>query len=69
MKQDAEELYNDPMQPISKDNLFREIEMAELDNRKNESLQAAEVFDKKTKTQKNKRWLEKNWRDNNKNAR
>ena len=55
MKQDAEELYDDPMQRISKDNLFREIEMAELNNRKNESLQAAEVFDKKTKTQKNKR--------------
>ena len=64
MKQDAEEQYNDAMQRISKDDPFRKIKMAELNNRRNESLEAAEAFDKKTKTQKNKRWLEKNWRVN-----
>ena len=55
MKKDAEEQYNDTMQRVSKDDPFREIKMAELNNRRNESLEAAEAFDKKTKTQKNKR--------------
>ena len=55
MKQDTEEQYNDAMQRISKNDPFREIKMAELNNRRNESLEAAEAFDKKTKTQKNKR--------------
>ena len=41
---------------------FREIKMAELNNRRNESLEAAEAFDKKTKqkNQKNNRLLGKN---------
>ena len=34
---------------------FREIKMAELNNRRNESLGAAEAFDKKTKKQKRKK--------------
>ena len=34
--------------------------MAELNNRRNESLEAAEAFDKKAKTQKNNRLLERN---------
>ena len=49
MKQDAKEQYNDAMQRICKDDLFREIRVAELNNRRNESLEAAEAFDKKTK--------------------
>ena len=54
MKKDAEEQYNDTMQRVSKDDPFREIKMAELNNRRNESLEAAEAFDKKTKKQKRK---------------
>ena len=54
MKQDAEEQYNGTMRQISKDDPFREIKMAELNNRRNESLEAAQIFDKKTKKQKRK---------------
>ena len=60
MKKAAEEQYNGTMQQISKDDPFREIKMAELNNRRNESLEAAEAFDKKAKTQKNNRLLERN---------
>ena len=49
MEQGAEEQYNDTMQRISKDDPFREIKMAEVNNRRNENLEAAEAFDKKTK--------------------
>ena len=49
MKQDAQEQYDDAMQRISKDDPFREIKMEKLNNRRNESLEAAEAFDKKTK--------------------
>ena len=49
MEQGAEEQYNDAMQRISKDDPFREIKMAEVNNRRNENLEAAEAFDKKTK--------------------
>ena len=55
MKKDAEEQYNDTMQRVSKDDPFREIKMAELNNRRNESLEAAEAFDKKAKKQKHKK--------------
>ena len=55
MKQDAKEQYNDTMQRISKDDTFWEIKMAELNNRRNESLEAAEAFDKKAKKQKRKK--------------
>ena len=55
MKQDVEERHNDAMQRISKDDTFREIKMAELNNRRNESLEAAEAFDKKVKKQKRKK--------------
>ena len=55
MNQDAQEQYDDAKQRISKDDPFREIKMAEFNNRRNESLETAEAFDKKTKTQKNKR--------------
>ena len=48
-KQDAKEQYNDAMQRICKDDPFREIKVAELNNRRNESLETAEAFDKKTK--------------------
>ena len=48
MEQGAEEQYNDAMQRISKDDPFREIKMAEVNNRRNENLEAAEAFDKKT---------------------
>ena len=63
MKQDAEEQYNDAMQRISKDSPLREIKTTELDNKRNDSLETTEAFDKKTKktkTQKNSRLLEKN---------
>ena len=50
-----EEQYNDAIQPISKDHPFREIKIAELNDRRNESLEAAEAFDKKTKKQKRKK--------------
>ena len=33
-----------------KDEPFREIKLAELNNRRNKSLEAAEAFDQKTKT-------------------
>ena len=36
-------------------NPFREIKMAELSNTRNESLEAAEAFDKKAKKQKHKK--------------
>ena len=49
MEQGAEEQYNDTMQRISKNDPFREIKMAEVNNRRNENLEAAEAFDKKTK--------------------
>ena len=49
MEQGAEEQYNDAMQRISKDDPFREIKMAEVNNRRNENLEAAEAFDNKTK--------------------
>ena len=55
MKKAAEEQYNGTMQQISKDDPFREIKMAELNNRRNESLEAAEAFDKKAKKQKHKK--------------
>ena len=48
MEQGAEEQYNDTMQRISKNDPFREIKMAEVNNRRNENLEAAEAFDKKT---------------------
>ena len=48
MEQGAEQQYNDTMQRISKDDPFREIKMAEVNNRRNENLEAAEAFDKKT---------------------
>ena len=54
MKQDAEEQYNGTMWQISKDDPFREIKMVELNNRRNESLEAAQIFDRKTKKQKRK---------------
>ena len=41
MKKDADGQYNDAMQRISKDDPFQEIRMAELNNRRNESLEAA----------------------------
>ena len=41
MKKDADEQYNYAMQRISKDDPFQEIRMAELNNRRNESLEAA----------------------------
>ena len=53
MKQDAKEQYNDAMQRICKDDPFREIKVAELNNRRSESLGAAEDFDKKTKKNEN----------------
>ena len=53
MKQDAKEQYNDAMQRICKDDPFREIKVAELNNRRSESLGAAEAFDKKTKKNEN----------------
>ena len=43
------------MQRISKDDPFREIKMAEVNNRRNENLEAAEAFDKKTKKRKHKK--------------
>ena len=49
MNQDAQEQYDDAKQRISKDDPFREIKMAEFNNRRNESLETAEAFDKKTK--------------------
>ena len=49
MKQDAQEQYDDAMQRISKDDPFREIKMAELNNKRNEILETAEAFDRKTK--------------------
>ena len=49
MEQGAEEQYNDTMQRISKNDPFREIKMAEVNNRRNENLEAPEAFDKKTK--------------------
>ena len=55
MKQDTEEQYNGAMQRISKNDPFREIKMAELNNRRNESLEAAEAFDKKAKKEKRKK--------------
>ena len=55
MEQGAEEQYNDAMQRISKDDPFREIKMAEVNNRRNENLEAAEAFDKKTKKRKHKK--------------
>ena len=61
MKQNAEEQYNDAMQRISKDNPSREIKMAELNNRRNESLEAAEAFDKKAKKQ-NSRKITDYWK-------
>ena len=42
------------MQRISKDDPSQEIKMAELNNRRNESLEGEEAFDKKTKKQKRK---------------
>ena len=54
MKKDAEEQYNDAMQRISKDDPFQEIKMAELNTRRNESLEAAEALYKKTKKPKRK---------------
>ena len=63
MKQDAEEQYNDAMQWISKDDPFQENKVVELNNRRNESLEAGEAFDKKTKTKKapkDNKILEKN---------
>ena len=55
MEQGAEEQYNDTMQRISKDDPFREIKMAEVNNRRNENLEAAEAFDNKTKKRKRKK--------------
>ena len=55
MEQGAEEQYNDAMQRISKDDPFREIKMAEVNNRRNENLEAAEAFDNKTKKRKRKK--------------
>ena len=63
MKQDAKEQYNDAMQRICKDDPFREIKVAELNNRRSESLGLQKILirkQKKTKTQKNNRLLEKN---------
>ena len=50
-----EEQYNDAIQPISKDHPFREIKIAELNDRRNESLEAAEAFIRKQKKQKRKK--------------
>ena len=58
MKQNAEEQYNDTMQRISKNDFFWEIKMVEINIRRNESLEAAEAFNKKSK---NNWLLEKNW--------
>ena len=55
MEQGAEEQYNDAMQRISKDDPFQEIKMAEVNNRRNENLEAAEAFDNKTKKRKRKK--------------
>ena len=50
MKQDAEEQYNDAMQRLFKDDSFQEAKVAELNIKRNESLETAEeAFDKKTK--------------------
>ena len=40
MKQNAEEQYNDAMQRIFKDDLFREIKVPYLNDKRNESLEA-----------------------------
>ena len=55
MRQDAEERYNNVMQRLSRNNPFREIKATELINRRNESLEVAEAFDKKIKRQKRKK--------------
>ena len=55
MRQDAEEQYNNVMQRLSRNDPFREIKATELINRRNESLEVAEAFDKKIKRQKRKK--------------
>ena len=66
MRQDAEGPYNDAMQRLSRSDPFREIKAAELNNRRNESLEAAKAFDKKTKRQKRRkqRFIVKNGKFN-----
>ena len=49
MKQNAEEQYNDAIQRISKNDSFWEIKMVETNIRRNESLETAEAFNKKSK--------------------
>ena len=48
MKQDTEEQHNDALQWICKDDTFWEIKVVELNNRRNKSFEAAEVFGKNT---------------------
>ena len=55
MRQDAEEQYNNVMQRLSRNDPFREIKATELINKRNESLEVAEAFDKKIKRQKRKK--------------
>ena len=65
MKQDAEEQYNDALQRISNDDSLIEFKIAELNNRRNESLEAAQAFYKKIRKQKRKKTItEHYWKKN-----
>ena len=57
MKQDAEEQYNDAIQRISNDSSLIEFKIAELNNRRNESLEAAQAFYQKIRKQKRKKTI------------
>ena len=55
MKQDTEEQNNDAVQWICKDDTFWEIKVVELHNRRKQSLEAAEAFDRINEKQKHKK--------------
>ena len=65
MKQDAEEQYNDAIQRISNDDSLIEFKIAELNNRRNESLEAAQAFYKKIRKQKRKKTITEHYWEKN----
>ena len=57
IKQEIEEKYNDSPMKLSKDDKYYEIKLSTLNTEKNESLEAADNFDKKNKRRNKKRAL------------
>ena len=49
IRKEIEEKYNDSLLKLSKDNKYYEIKLSTLNTGKSESLEAAEIFDKKMK--------------------